>query len=126
MSVCHGRKPRNFQPAILPSSPPLSLLLDLAQLIYDKPPHDPHFTRALWFRKYLGLVVRKTIAALRRYSSWPDEGSLQDQALLLLLLPCEQCSTRGMLKHLTNSFIGLGRAFEIFLGADLLADILSL
>jgi hypothetical protein len=52
--------------------------------------------------------------------------SLQDHALLLLLLPGEQSGARGVLKHLPDAFVGLGGALKVLLGANLLANILSL
>ena len=52
--------------------------------------------------------------------------SLQDQALLLLLLPSEEGGARGVLKHLPHALVGLGRALEVFLGANLLADVFGL
>ena len=55
-----------------------------------------------------------------------ESGTLQDLALLLLLLPGEQCGTRGVLKHLSHTFVGLGGALEVFLGSNLLADVLGL
>lgn len=51
---------------------------------------------------------------------------LQDQALLLLLLPGEQGGAGGVLKDLAHAFVRLGRALEVFLRADLLADVFSL
>ena len=53
-------------------------------------------------------------------------GSLQDQALLLLLLSGKQRSTCGMLEDLSNAFVGFGRALEVFLCANLLTDVLGL
>lgn len=56
-----------------------------------------------------------------------DFGSLQDHATALLLaLPGEQGGARGVLKHLSHTLVGLGRALEVLLCANLLADILSL
>ena len=55
-----------------------------------------------------------------------ESGTLQDLALLLLLLPGEQCGARGVLEHLSNTFVGLGGALEVFLGSNLLADVLGL
>lgn len=52
--------------------------------------------------------------------------SLQDRALLLLLLSREQRGARGVLEHFPDAFIGLGRALEVFLGANLLADVFGL
>ena len=52
---------------------------------------------------------------------------LQNQALLALAaLAGQKSSTRGRLEHLAHTVIGLGRAFEIFVGTDLLADFLAL
>ena len=54
------------------------------------------------------------------------QNNLQDQTLLLLLLPGEQCGASGVLENLADAFIGLGGALEVFLGADLLADVFGL
>lgn len=51
---------------------------------------------------------------------------LQNQALLLLLLPREQRGASSMLEHFADALVGLGRALEVLLGADLLAHILGL
>ena len=51
---------------------------------------------------------------------------LQDQALLLLLLPGEEGGARGMLENLAHTFVRLGAALEVLLGADLLTDIFGL
>lgn len=55
-------------------------------------------------------------------------GSLQDQALLLALagFPGKQSSACGVLEHLSHALVGLGGAFEVLAGTDLLADFLSL
>lgn len=53
-------------------------------------------------------------------------GSLQDHALLLLLLPRQQRGTRGVLKHLADALVRLGGALEVLYRANLLAHILSL
>lgn len=52
--------------------------------------------------------------------------SLQDHALLLLLLAGEQCSARGVLEDFPHALVGLGGALEVLLCANLLADVLSL
>ena len=52
--------------------------------------------------------------------------SLQDNALLLLLLLAQECSTRGMLENLTDTLIRLCGALEILVGANLLANFLTL
>ncbi len=52
--------------------------------------------------------------------------SLQDQALLLLLLPREQRGARGVLEDLAHALVGLGRALEVLDGADLLAHVFGL
>lgn len=54
------------------------------------------------------------------------KGSLQDGAFLLLVFPREQRGARGVLKHLPYAFVGLGRALEVFLGSNLLADVFGL
>lgn len=52
---------------------------------------------------------------------------LQDQALLAFTaLSGQQSSTGGAFKDFANSLVGLGRAFEVFVGTDLLADFLAL
>ena len=53
--------------------------------------------------------------------------SLQDRASpLLLRLPCEECGTSGVLKDLPDTFVGLGRALEVLLSADLLTNVFGL
>lgn len=53
--------------------------------------------------------------------------NLDDQALLALAaLTGQESSTSGRLKDLTHTVVGLGRAFEILVGADLLANFLTL
>lgn len=56
------------------------------------------------------------------------QAPLQDQALVLLVapIPLQQGSTGGMLKHLSDALVGLGRALEVLVGTDLLADLLTL
>lgn len=52
---------------------------------------------------------------------------LQNQALLALsTLASEQSSTGGRLEHLTHAVVGLGRALEVLVGTNLLADFLTL
>lgn len=52
--------------------------------------------------------------------------SLQDRALLLLLLPREQRGARGVLKHFPDAFVRLGRALEVLLSTNLLTDVFGL
>ena len=52
--------------------------------------------------------------------------SLQDRALLLLLLPRQQRGAGGVLEHLPHAFVRLGRALEVLLRANLLADVFGL
>lgn len=52
--------------------------------------------------------------------------ALQDQALVLLLLFGQESCARGRLEYLADTMVGLGRAFEVFVGADLLANFLTL
>jgi len=52
--------------------------------------------------------------------------SLQDHALLLLLLAGQQRGARGVLEDLPHALVGLGGALEVLLCANLLADVLSL
>lgn len=67
-------------------------------------------------------MTRERLACI--HSSADD---LQNQALLALsTLAGEQSSTGGGLEHLTHAVVGLGRAFEILVGTDLLADFLTL
>lgn len=52
---------------------------------------------------------------------------LQDQALLAFTaLSRQQSSTGGAFEDFANSLVDLGRAFEVFVGSDLLADLLTL
>lgn len=54
-------------------------------------------------------------------------GYLQNQALLALTtLAGEQCGAGSGLENLTHAMVGLGRALEVFVGTDLLADFLTL
>lgn len=54
--------------------------------------------------------------------------SLQDEALVLLRAGglAEECGTGCVLENLTDTLVGLGRALEVLVGTDLLADLLSL
>lgn len=55
----------------------------------------------------------------------PDK--LHDQALLALAaLAGQESSTGSRLEDLTHTVVGLGRAFEILVGTDLLANFLTL
>ena len=55
----------------------------------------------------------------------PD--NLHDQALLALAaLAGQKSSTSGRLEDLTHAVVGLGRAFEILVCTDLLANFLTL
>ena len=49
--------------------------------------------------------------------------SLEDKALLLLLLPGGESSTSSMLKDFPDALVGLGRALDVLLGADLVLDL---
>lgn len=53
---------------------------------------------------------------------------LQDQALVLLAaaFPLQQRGASGVLKHLPDALVGLGRALEVLVCANLLADLLTL
>lgn len=53
---------------------------------------------------------------------------LQDQALVLCLatFPLQQGSASGVLKHLPDALVGLGRALEVLVRTNLLADFLAL
>lgn len=50
----------------------------------------------------------------------------QDQALVLLPLLGEKCGTCGRFEDFANTFVGLGRTFEVLVCADLLANFLTL
>jgi hypothetical protein len=55
--------------------------------------------------------------------------TLQDHALLVAALSAaarEESSAGSVLKHLANTLVGLGRALEVLVGADLLTDLLTL
>lgn len=56
---------------------------------------------------------------------WID---LEDQALGVLLRARarEQGSTSGVLENLPDTLIGLGRTLEVLVGANLLANVLTL
>jgi hypothetical protein len=51
---------------------------------------------------------------------------LQDQALVLLLLLRQEGSSGGRFEDFADTLIGLGRAFEVFVGTNLLAHFLTL
>lgn len=53
---------------------------------------------------------------------------LKNQALLVRLagLAREKSRARSVLEHLTDALIGPGRALEVLVGTDLLADLLTL
>lgn len=60
---------------------------------------------------------------------WKPRGSLQDQALLAalgLLLGLQQGCAGGGLEDLTDTLICASRALKILVGANLLADFLTL
>ena len=38
----------------------------------------------------------------------------------------EECGAGSVLKHLADTLVGLGRALEVLVGTDLLADLLTL
>lgn len=54
--------------------------------------------------------------------------ALQDQTLLpsLPILLRQESSASGVFEHLTDALVGLGGTFEVFVGADLLANFLAL
>lgn len=56
--------------------------------------------------------------------------SLQNRALALLAAPLaaarKQSGAGGVLKHLADTLVGLGRALEVLVGTNLLADVLTL
>jgi hypothetical protein len=60
----------------------------------------------------------------------PSSRPLQHQALLLAGLGArlarQQSSAGGVLKHLTNTLVGLGGALQVLVGANLLANLLAL
>lgn len=54
---------------------------------------------------------------------------LQNKTLLVALAALaagQQGSPSGVLKHLTDTLVGLGRALEVLVGRDLLTDLLTL
>jgi hypothetical protein len=51
---------------------------------------------------------------------------LQNQALVLLLLLCQECSPGSRFEDFADAVVGFGRAFEVFVGTDLLAHFLAL
>jgi hypothetical protein len=56
-------------------------------------------------------------------------GALQDKALgvvLLASLAGQESRSGRVLEHLTDALVGLGRALEVLVGANLLADLLAL
>ena len=58
---------------------------------------------------------------------WLDESTrLQDQALVLLLLLCQESSSGGRLKDILNTHVGFGGAFDVFVGTDTLFYVLTL
>jgi len=59
--------------------------------------------------------------------------SLQNQAATFTLSAAltaldglEECSSGGSLEDFTNTLVGAGRALQVLVGADLLADFLTL
>ena len=67
--------------------------------------------------------VRKTVVRLGMTMLLD---SLQDGALLLLLLSCKESCACCVLEDFPDTFVGLGRALEVLLCTNLLADVLSL
>lgn len=55
-----------------------------------------------------------------------DNACLQNQALLLLLLLGEKSCACRMLEDFSNPLIRLGRALQVLVCTDLLADVLGL
>jgi hypothetical protein len=62
----------------------------------------------------------------RSGSIWKWEIRLQDQALLLFLLFGQESGTRGVLKDLADTFVGLGGTLEVLVAVDLSANLLTL
>jgi hypothetical protein len=52
--------------------------------------------------------------------------NLQNLALSLVLLACKEGGTGSVLEHLADTLVGLGRALQVLLRTDLLADVLGL
>lgn len=106
--------PSNSHPP--PSSPPKSIEIEIKELEVDS--------------DHLGaLSVSSILSDARAVCLYPfeDRDNLQNEALLALAaLSSEESSAGGRFKHLTHTVVGLGRAFEILVGADLLADFLTL
>jgi hypothetical protein len=64
---------------------------------------------------------------LERFQSRCAEIGLQDHTLgPLLLLAGEQRGARGMFKHFSDALVGLGGAFKVFYGTNLLANLFGL
>jgi len=61
-----------------------------------------------------------------RYCHTDNRPRSQDLALLLLGLVGQKGGARGVLKDFADAVVGFGGAFEVFVGADLLADVLGL
>jgi hypothetical protein len=51
---------------------------------------------------------------------------LQNQALVLLLLLRQEGSSGGRFEDFADTLVGFGRAFEVFVGTNLLAHFLTL
>lgn len=68
----------------------------------------------------------KAVSVVVGVSAW--FGCLQDAALLVLGAAAarQQGGTGGVLENFADALVGLGRALEVLVGADLLADFLTL
>jgi hypothetical protein len=58
--------------------------------------------------------------------AWYAIADLHDQTLLLLLSLGQESSTSGRFEDLANTIVSFGGAFEVLVGANLLANLLSL
>jgi len=74
------------------------------------------------------LKLSSLISSLFRYCQPPTNPRprSQNQALLLLGLVGEKGGARGVLEDFADAVVGFGGTFQVFVGADLLADILGL
>lgn len=72
------------------------------------------------------LVYWRRIVVEYRFAGVMALAALQDEALVLLLLLGQESCSRGRLEDLAHTMVGLGRAFQIFVSADLLANFLAL
>lgn len=110
-------------------------------LVMTKPPHT-QFKRAfeqadevfgLWMTADSAEAAARRLKSAARRRWWllqrqkmTQAARLQDQALLLLLLLGEKSSTSSSFENLAHILVVLSRAFEVFVRANLLANLLTL